>query len=136
MRHLKLIDTGSPRESFDPMAVTVAGGKIHPRVNPGGIGGERFLHHAHLLDESPPVDRTERAETADAVADQHLVGGLDMVVDPLQLLPRQSLVGKTMLDPAMHRRQFRPLPLQPGAELLDKLIAEGRIGLGHLSQDV
>ena len=103
-------------------------------IHAGGIGAQRLLDDAHRLDEFPPVHRAQEAQAADAVADGHLIGRLGLVVRPLQLLAGQALFGEPVLDPALDGRQRRALPLQPAAEFLDELVAERRIGLGHLRQ--
>ena len=132
--HRVLGDPGLPRHGFHAVAISVARNKIHVGIHVGGIGAQRLLDDAHRLDEFPPVHRAQEAQTADAIADGNLIGRLGLVVRPLQLLAGQALFGEPVLDPALDGRHRRALPLQPAAEFLDELVAERRLGLGHLRQ--
>src|SRR3546814_14126904 len=65
-----------PFQLFHHVAVAVAGGEIHRRVDAGRIFAQALLDQAAVLDEIAPVDRRQRAQAADAVADRDLIGGL------------------------------------------------------------
>ena len=132
--HCVLGDPGLPRHGFNAVAITVARDEIHPGIHACGIGTQRPLDDAHRLDELPPVHHAQEAQTADAIADGNLIDRLGLVVHPLQLLAGQALFGKTVLDPALNGRQRRTLSLQPSAEFLYELVAERRLGLGHVRQ--
>jgi hypothetical protein len=136
MCNLVLVHPRLARECLNAVAIAVAGRKIHLGIDSGRVGAERLLDEAHRFNELSPVDCAERAQAPDAVADEDLIGRLDLVVDPLQLFASEPLVGEAVLDPALHGRQLRALPVHPGAKLFDELVAEGRGRGGHFRENV
>src|SRR5688500_2067944 len=47
---------------LDRVAVAVARGKIHRRIDAGRVGPKRLFHHAHRLDKIAPFRRREEAQ--------------------------------------------------------------------------
>ena len=81
------------------MPVTVSGGEIHPTVETAWVLVQGTIDQTHGLHELAPVHRPEGAETADAVADGHLIRRLLLVLDLHQLLNRQHGLGKLLFGP-------------------------------------
>ena len=57
-----------------------------------------LLHQAQALHEILPVHRAEHAQTANAVADGHLIGGLLLVLRLDQMGYGQARLGQALLD--------------------------------------
>src|SRR5690606_23754338 len=110
-RDVELARRTAARELLDRMPIAVARGEIHPRIDAGGILREGVLDQAHRLDERAPVECGKFAQAADAVADQHLVGGLATVLAAHLLLDRQARFGEVLLDPAERQCERRAASL-------------------------
>src|SRR4030095_15620790 len=76
-----------------------------------------FLDSADAFDELAPVDRTQEAKAADAVADRHLVGGLLLIFSLDRLCDRRMRSGEPLLDPCQRKGKRRALALQASCEL-------------------
>ncbi len=120
------------RDLLHDMAVAIAGGELHPPVHPARIVAQDPLDHAHGLDELAPVHRTQGAQTADAVADGDLIGGLLLVLDLDQLLDRQAGLGELLLDPGQRQGQGGTLALKTARQLRDEGAGHGRIRARHV----
>ncbi len=105
---------------FDDVAIAVARGEVHRRIDDRGIFAERLVDDTHCLDEVTPVGRSQNAEAADAVADRNLIGCLPLALRLHQPLDVLAFFRKALLDPGKRESQSRPLPLQPPGQLRDE----------------
>ncbi len=102
--HLGFGQRAAPGYLLDCVAVTIAGGEVHLAINSARILAQYRLHDAHGLDELAPVEIAEKAQTADAVADGDLIGGLLLDFRLHQLLDFQPIFRETLLDPGQRQR--------------------------------
>src|SRR5215212_4031532 len=63
-------------DAFDDVAVTIAGGKLHPGIDAGGIRPQQRLDKTDFFEEVVPVERREQTHAGDDVADRYLCGCL------------------------------------------------------------
>ncbi len=119
-------------ERFHHVAIAVTSGEIHCRIDAGGVLSQQLLHHAAMLDEFAPIDRRQRAQAADAVADRDLVGGLLLRLQLHQMLDALARFGQALLDPAQRQRQRRALSLQPARHLGDERAGHRRVRARHV----
>ena len=131
-RHIGFVQSALLRDLLDDMAVSVAGGEIHPPVGSPRVLAQRLVDGAHRLDECAPVHRSQEPEAADAVADGNLVGRLLLVLRPHQLLDRQAGLGKPLFDPGERQRQGGALSLQPAGEFRDERAHHRRVRSRHV----
>ena len=94
-------------ERFDDVAITIARRKIHVAVNIGRLAAQRLLDQAERFDEFLPIDRAQQTQARDAVADRNLIGGLALTFLMDQLLHRESLLERALLEPAARQVQHR-----------------------------
>jgi len=98
--HIQFRFLAEPGDAFDGVAIGIARGKIHQRINLGGIGAQSFFHHALALHKFLPVQGVEQAEAANGIADRSLGRGLVLAFTLNQLSHGQALLGQPFLDPA------------------------------------
>jgi hypothetical protein len=134
VRHLALAAGALLRNRLDHVPVTVTGRKIHPRVHPARVFAQRVLDHAHGLDKRAPVQRTQQAQAADAVADRHLVGGLLLILCLNRLLDRHAVFGELLLDPRQRQGERGAAMLEATHEPGDEGAAHGRVRARHVGQ--
>ena len=115
---------GAARQLLDTVSILVARSEVHLCIGPGGIGVQGRLNDAHRLDEEPPIHRVQVTQTADAVTDRDLIGGLGLIRGSLELLAGEVLVGEAVLHPALDRGEGLSLSptVKTGGERLDELI--------------
>ncbi len=113
-----------------PVAVTRA--KVHSRIDIRRVLAQLLIDDAHRLDEFPPVERSQHAQAADAVAHRDLVRSLVARFRLHQLLDRQVPLRQPMLDPRQRQRDRRALPLQPARHLGHERADQRRIGARHV----
>ncbi len=114
------------------MAVSIAAGKIHPAIDAAWVLTQRVLDHALGLDECAPVRRAKNPETADAVADRDLIGGLLLVLRLHEVLDGQTRLRQALLDPGQGQRQSGAASLQAPRELGDEAADQRRIRARHV----
>ena len=131
-RHIGFVQSALLRDLLDDMAVTVAGGEIHPAVGSTRVLSQRLVDGAHRLDECAPVHRSQEPKASDAVADGNLVGGHLLVLRPHQLLDRQVGLGKPLFDPGERQCQCGALSLQPAGEFRDERAPHRRVRPRHV----
>ena len=131
-RHLRFGIAAVFRDFLHHMSVTIPAGKIHPAVNPARIIPQDLLDSAHRFHELAPVHRPQKAETADAVADGHLVSGLLLVLRLNQLLNGQIRLGELLLDPGQWQGQSGTLALQSAHQFSDKGARHRRVRPRHV----
>src|SRR6185312_8601261 len=76
LRDRTLLELAASREPLDDVAIAIARRKLHLRVAAGRIAAQHVIDDRQILDELAPVDRVERAQARDAVADRDLIRGL------------------------------------------------------------
>ncbi len=119
-RHLRFGNRAVFRDLLHDVPVAVSGGKIHPAVHPARIVAQGVLDHAHRFHELAPAHRPQEAETADAVADGYLVGGLLLVFHLNRLFDGQARFGELLLDPGQRQGQGGTLALQAAGQFRHK----------------
>ena len=115
-----LRERAAPGDLLDRVAIQVARGEIHRRVDARRILAQHLVDHADRLDELAPVGRSQKAEAADAVADRDLVGGLPLAFRLHELFDRLTFFGQALLEPGERERQRRSLTLQAPRQLGDE----------------
>ena len=124
-----------PRHPLDRMAVAVAGGEVHLRMNAGRVAAQRLLDARQRLDEIAPVHRAEQAQAADAVGHRHLVGRLLLALGMHPLLDRRAAFAEALLQPGQRQRERRALALQPARELGHEGARQRRLGARHVGDE-
>jgi hypothetical protein len=122
-------------DGFNGVAIAIAGGEIHRRINSRRLSAEDLLDNAHLLHELAPVHRAEKPQAGDAVADRNLVGGLVLVLRLNELLDGQPLILQAMLHPTGGKAEVGALSVEMAGEFGDKRAAERNVGAGHVGED-
>ena len=130
--HAHLVQPMLARQPLHHVAVAVAGGEVHLRVDAGRVLAQLLLDQAHALDEIAPVDRRQQAQAADAVAHAHLCRGLLLRLALHQVLDALAGFGQALLDPAQRQRQRRALALQPARHLGHERAVHRRVGARHV----
>ncbi len=120
------------RYPLNCMAVSIAGGKIHPAIDAAWILPQRVLDDALRLHECAPVGCAENPETANTVADRDLVGGLLLVLGLHEVLDGQTRFRQAQLDPGQGQCQGGPASLQAPRELGDEAADHRRIRARHV----
>ena len=123
------------RDLFNGVPVSIARGEIHRAVDAGRIFAQLEFDRAHGFDERAPVDRAEKTQAADAVADRDLAGGLALRFDLDQLLDGGAVLGQSLLDPRQRQGQRRALALQAACQLGDKRTQHRRCRTRHVGDD-
>ena len=136
LRHFQLAVSAAAGNGLDGVPVAVAGEEILVGVDPGRVEAQHGFHQAQVLDEPPPVEGRDEAETADAVGYGDLVGCRAATGDFQELDCAQTLVGKLMLEPGLDESERRALSLKPGVEVLDERGGQGHRGVGELGEHV
>ena len=131
-RDLRLQQFAVPGQGFDGMAIAVPRGKIHRRVDSGGILPQDGIHPAQVLHKLLPIDRTQETETGDAVADRDLVGRLQLTLLLDQFLDGRANFSQPLLQPAAGKMQQRTVAGQTLAELGHKRAGEGQLRFRHI----
>ena len=119
-------------DALSRVTVAVACRKLHRAINPARILAQYGFYHAHRLDELAPIDRAEKAETADTVADRNLVCSLLLVFRLHQLFDRQMRFRELLFDPCQRQGQRRTLPLQTARKLRDERASHRRRRSRHV----
>ena len=114
------------------MAIAIAGGKIHPAIGSARILSQRVLDDTLGLDECAPVRRAENPQTADAVADRDLIGGLLLVLRVHEVLDGQTRFRQPLLDPGQGQCQRGTASLQAPCEFRDEAADHRRIRVRHV----
>ena len=120
------------RDLLGGVAIAVARRKVHPAINTAGVLEQGLLDDTLRLDKFLPIHRTEDTQAADAVADRHLVGGLQLVLGLNQLRDAQTGFRQVLLDPGQRQRQRRPPPLQATDEFGDEGAGHRRLRARHV----
>ena len=102
------------------MAIAVARREIHRAINAAGVAEQRLLDDALGFDEGLPVHGADDAQAADAVADRHLIGRLQLVLGLHHLGDGQARLGQMLLDPGQWQSQRRAAPLQATGQFGDE----------------
>ena len=131
-RHLNFGKAAVFRDLLHHVPVAIPGGKIHPAVHPARIVAQGVLDPAHRFHELAPVHRPQEAETADAVADGHLVGGLLLVLRLNRLLDGQARLGEPLLDPRQRQGQGGTLALQSARQLRHERARQRQVRARHV----
>ena len=130
-------DLGPPRaarELLDDVAVAIARREVHRRVDAGRIAAQRDLDRAEIFDEVAPVDRVERPQARDAVADRDLIRRLALRRRLERVLDGLAAILELLLEPA-HRQLGRgALAGEPARELGDERDGHRRIGRDQLRE--
>ncbi len=122
----------SQGEFLDGPSAAVAGGKIRPGIDSGGIPAHYLFHPADVLEHIPPVQQGELAQTGEGVAAGKLFSGLTV------LLPQTDVVERVLEDtfePAPDRRQGRILVIEQAGQLGPEIRTGLRLGLGQFRQN-
>ncbi|MCY1412680.1 hypothetical protein D9M71_280940 [compost metagenome] len=114
--HLRFRLHAVPGEAFDHMAVMVAGGKVHVRVDAPRVGAQYLFDLAEQLDELAPVGRCQQPQAGDAVADGHLVAGLLLSIHLYQALDGQAGLTERLFYPRHGQYQRSALSVQPARQ--------------------
>ncbi|MCY1400481.1 hypothetical protein D9M71_155710 [compost metagenome] len=101
-----------PGQAFDDMAVMIAGGKIHVRVDTGRVRAQHLFDMAEHFDELAPVGRCQQPQAGNAVADGHLVGRLLLGIHLHQAFNGQPRLTQGLFYPRHWQNQRSALPLQ------------------------
>ena len=117
---------------FDDVAVTVARRKIHHSVDAARIFPQLLLDSAHCLDELAPVHRSQKAKTADRIADRYLHAGLFLRFRLDQMLDRKAGFRKPLLDPGQWQRERGAVSLQPARQFGDERTHHRRVRARHI----
>ena len=76
--NLEFIFAAIARQDLDRLPVSIPRREILPGINTCGICAQTCIDQAGFLVENGPFDRRKEAQTSDAIADRHLVGGLPL----------------------------------------------------------
>ena len=98
-----LVGLGALRDALEDVAVSVAGGEVHRRVDVDGIVAQDPLDDGDGLDEVGPVEGVEEAQRADGVGDRDLVGGLALLVPHRLAVEAQPPSGQLPSEPRVDR---------------------------------
>src|SRR5262249_34305357 len=90
-RHIDLVGVRAPRDPFDGLAITVAGGEVLKWISACRIVSEDLLDNASSLEERIPIDGREQSKAEHAVADGKLVGSLAVLLAADDLIGLASL---------------------------------------------
>ncbi len=109
-RHRLFAPPGPPGHPLDRVAVAIAGGEVHARVEARRVLPQNRLHPALALDERLPVHPRDRAEAGDAVRHADLGEGEPLGGLAGGLLRAQCLVRDPLLQPhdGGQRAAFHP----------------------------
>ena len=131
-RHLCLGNACQARALFHHVAVAVAGGEVHARVDTAGVLAQGGLHQALGFDKIAPVRSAEQAQAGNAVADADLVDGLALGFGLHHLLNGLTGFTQALLHPGQRQGQGRAMALQAARQLGDKGIHQGGTGARHV----
>ena len=138
-RHVAFALPVLAREALDGMAVMVARGEIHVRIDACRVAPQRLLDHARGLDKGVPVDAFDRAQAGQAVGERGRIQRLRLAVARGQCVEGEAVVGQAGADPFQHLGQGGAPPLQALRQFGD----EGRLHrldrarhVGHLQDQV
>jgi hypothetical protein len=126
-RHLGLVGVDVAGDALDSVAVAVAGGEIHARIDVGRIVAKRLLDLRQRLDELAPVHRGEQPQAADAVAHRDLRRGLRLRLELHQLLDRLVAFAEMLLDPGQRQRKRSAAAMQPARQFGDEGCSHRRL---------
>ena len=114
------------------MPVVIPRGEIHLPVYAFGILAQLLFDAAHRLDKFTPIHRTQKTQTADAIADRNLICRLALRFRLNHLFNRQAGLGKPLLDPVQRQRQCGVMPLQTPRQHRHKRVRQRRIRPCHV----
>ena len=106
--------------ALDHVAIAIARGEIHSRINLGRIFGQLWIDQAYFFKELFPIEGRQQPHAGDDVAYSNLGGRLPMMFFMNDLLERNSLFGQLLLEP-FHRRHHARILV---AQTLDQLYHE------------
>ena len=122
----------SSGKAFYDMPVAVAGTEIHRPVNFCRVFIENLLDMTHRLDKLAPVRGGQEAQTADAVANRHLIRCLLLRIELHLAFDAGACLTQRLLHPVQRQGQRRALALQAAGEFGDKGGGHRRCGAGHV----
>jgi hypothetical protein len=106
------------------VAVAIARGKLHPRIDARRIFSQQRLDQTDFFEEIVPVERGEETHAGDDVAHRDLCGCLALVFAVNYLLDAGALLRQLLLDPVHHRHYGRMLFAQALYELDHKRLRQ------------
>src|SRR5580765_8131585 len=122
-------------EGFNDVAITVARRKIHLAVNLGWLAAQCLFDKTERFDEFLPIDRAQQAQARDAVADRNLIGGLALIFLMDQLLHRETLLERALLEPAARQMQSGIQARKALAKFRHERAGERRFRPRHVRHD-
>ena len=133
-RHLVFRQSTPSRNALNGVAVPIACRKVHRGIHPGRIAAERLFDQTVSADKQPPIVGDHESQAADAVANRYLIGCLSLSLGPHQLLGRDSLIGETVLEPAVCQRVIGVQPLELSHEFRDERARKNLTCSRHVSE--
>ena len=116
----------TPCQPLHRVAIAVTAGEVHGGVDACRILAQGRFDQARVLHEVAPVDRRQRTQASDRVADRHLLGSLLLRFDLHEVVDAAPRFRETLFHPTQRHRQGRPLALQPAYQLGDERGAHHR----------
>ncbi|MNM29260.1 hypothetical protein D3C81_397950 [compost metagenome] len=120
-------------QTFDDMAIMIAAGKVHERIDRCRVLAEDPFDMAQAFDELPPIAGRQHAQTTDAVADRYLVRRLLLRIKLHLTFDTEPGLGEHLLDPRQRLAESGTLPLKAPGQLGDETSRHRWFGAGHVS---
>ncbi len=117
------------------MPVAVTRREVLVTVNTARVAAKGLFDDTRLLYEQAPVQRVEKAQATEAVADGYLVRGLLLVFGLDELLDRGAGFGQTLFQPRERQSQRGRATLQAAHQLRDEGPGDGRARPSHVRHD-
>ena len=105
--------------SGGPFGYSPDTGEFAGVITSAGLAQEPF-DDTDRFDEIAPIDRRQRAQASDTVADRHLVSGLLLRLELHQVLDGMAGFEQPVFDPGQRQGQRRALSEQASGELGDE----------------